>query len=172
MVITKESDLVVVKTYGATSFNIFPPLQRLLVNHKCGLMALRCKSHLIFTLSFALVTIFNIFLSKFCSQCITSMVNQIKTSYINHNTHILHMVNLQIVRTHVYSQMPTQKNPYSHYPKINLKNNIMQPLVFKMCINYYIFEFSMTNSYHMYIHMQLQIDCLMTKFFHISPINN
>lgn len=51
MVITKESNLVVVKTYGATSFNIFPPLQRLLVNHKCGLTALCCKSHLIFTLS-------------------------------------------------------------------------------------------------------------------------
>ncbi len=68
MVITKESNLVVVKTCGATSFNIFPPLQKLLVNHICGIIALHYKSHLIFTLSFALVTIFNIFLSKFCSQ--------------------------------------------------------------------------------------------------------
>jgi hypothetical protein len=44
LVITEESNLVVVKTYGTTNFNIFPPLQKLLVNQKCGLIALCCKS--------------------------------------------------------------------------------------------------------------------------------
>ncbi len=67
MVVEKVSNLVAIKTYGTIGFSIFPSLQRFIVNHKWGLIPLRCKSCLIFTLSFSLVTAFIIFFVKFCS---------------------------------------------------------------------------------------------------------
>jgi len=46
----KVLNLVIVKTYGATGFNIFPPFLRLAINHRCGLMPPHCKSRYTFTM--------------------------------------------------------------------------------------------------------------------------
>jgi len=89
MVVEKVLNSSVVKTYGATSFSIFPSLRRFVIDHKCSLIPLCCKSHLTFTLSFSPITIFRIFFVKFCSQCITSNLNQIKSSCTNHK-HLQH----------------------------------------------------------------------------------
>ncbi len=72
------------QTYGAIGFSIFSSLQGFFVNHKCSIILLCCKLRLTFTLSFSPITIFKIFFLKFCSQCITSNVNQIKSSCTNH----------------------------------------------------------------------------------------
>jgi len=65
MIKAKVLNLVVVKTYGATNFNIFPPLLRLAINHICGLMPLHYKSHRTFTESFSPIIFLKIYLQSF-----------------------------------------------------------------------------------------------------------
>lgn len=89
MVVEKVSNSTVVKTYGGIGFNIFLSFWGFVVNHKCNLIPLCCKSCLTFTLRFSPITIFKIFFVNFCSQCITSNVNQIKSSFTNHK-HVQH----------------------------------------------------------------------------------
>jgi hypothetical protein len=64
------------RTYGAAGFNIFPPLLGLATSHRCFRIPFRCKSRLIFMVSFFPIIVFKKFFARFISKCITSRVQQ------------------------------------------------------------------------------------------------
>jgi hypothetical protein len=69
------------RTYGAAGFNIFPPLLGLATSHRCFRIPFRCKSRLIFMVSFFPIIVFKKFFARFISKCITSRVQQTSRSF-------------------------------------------------------------------------------------------